>query len=412
MARHIQRSSLPIAALFVLLLFQMPDLHAQQVMNDGVPSLDDLLQAEQLASQCLGMDIAVDSNQASRLGNRMVVAFQPHESGPGLQRFFVVIFNRPDENAEWQVQLPRPHAGQYLDDGSGVHVTGLLAGATVELLYESVAELWKTAAGPDFTITTINTTRMPEFNCEIPNLPQVDGVWHEVMVAAQQLPDEPGLPRYLSEVGLFVMTMEIDRDLASNYKFTFMEGPGGYPEFVKVDCVRQPIPCPAMETLQTALGITADQDHTQRDEAILAVLPPEYSGNHSGDMQTVTGNGRENLTIQLEPAAVSPVRSVRAMVNCRRPLGSGGDWSCEYRFLHYDQTLSNGIVAMVRTLDLSEGQVETMVAKVNVDIVNAIRITISQRESEFVLNYMGPGPGVTAIFDASLNLTGEEITDR
>lgn len=396
------------------ILLHIPVLQAQPVQN-GIPSLDDLLQAEQFVSQCLGMNLSADSNQASLSGNRMGVAFQPHESGPDLQRLFVGIFNRPDIGEDWALQTLRLHATQTLDDGSGVHVTGLLDAATTELLYQSVADLWAAALGADFTITTINTTRMPETWCDFAgNRTEVDGVWHEVLVAAQKLPDAPILPRYLYAVGLVDVSREIDRARAGNYKFNFRENADGYPEFVSVDCATVPEPCGEnLDTLRTALGTNGEEDSSQRDAAILAVLPPAYTKEHIDEMQVSTGNGRENLVIELEDVAVSAARTVRGIVICRRPLGSGADWDCEYRFINYNQTLANGMTVSVRSLDVSEAQVETLVAAVANDIVNARIVSISADDTGFTLSAAGIFmPGLTARFDSNLKLTEKEFRDR
>lgn len=397
--------------LHVVFLLHISAVQAQiRIVDDGTPTLDDLLQAQHLASQCLGMNLSVDDNQASLSGNRMGVAFQPHESGSDLQRFFVGRFLRPEPSEVWQTQVITLHAAQTLDDGHGVHVTGLLEPATTEQLYQVVTDLWTTALGPDFTITAISTSRNPEIFCDYTTpLSVVEGVWYEVLVAAEKLPDTPILPRYLYASGI-VSSGGRERARAGDIKFTFRENASGNPEFVSVDCATVPDFCgPTLDTLETALGTNGDEDTTQRDAAIMAVLPPAYTKDDISEMQVTTGNGREALVVQLEDVPASAARTVRGIVICRRPLASAADWECEYRFINYNQVLAIGMTVSVRSLDVSDAQVETMVESVAGDIINARMVTISPRDSGYMLNAAGPGmTGLTAYFGADLALTGKE----
>jgi hypothetical protein len=360
------------------------------------------------------MNLSIDNNQVSLSGNRLGVAFHSHENIQGVQRFFVGRFLHPDPAGEWQTQSMSLHAAQTLEDGSGVHVTGLLEPATTEMLYLAVTDLWTAALGPDFTITAINTTRKPEIFCDYTTpLPEAEGVWHEVIVAAEKLPDTPVLPRFLYASGI-VSSGPLDRARAGNIKFNFRENASGYPEFVSVDCATVPDLCgTTLDTLKTALGINGDEDTTQRDAAFLAVLPPAYTQDDIKEIQENTGNGRENIFVQLEDVPASATRTVRGIVICRRPMAGTEDWECEYRFMNYNQALANGTTVTVRTLDLTESQVETMVAAVKDDIVNAFRVTLSANDTGFLLNGMGPGmPGFTAHFDTSLKLITKEFRER
>ena len=407
----------PLAAAALFALLHLPPAQAQtRIIEDGPPTLADLLQAEQLAGQCLGMALSADTTQASLTGNRLGVSFQPHETGPGLQRFFVGKFLREDIGEEWKPQVMTLHAAQTMSEGRGVHVTGLLEPATAELLYQAVTDLWTEILGPEFTITTINTTRKPELFCDYTTpIPEAEGVWHEVLVAGQTLPDEPVLPKYLYASGIVELGSTLERASAGHYKFTFQEDAGGYPEFVAVDCAMAPayLCDEKLETLKTALGTGGEEDTTQRDAAIMAVLPPAYTKDHIREIQVNSGNGRESLVVQLEEVPASPARTVRGIAICRRPLASGGDWACEYRFVAYNQTLANGMTVSVRTLGLSEAQVETLVAQVADDIIGARIVSIGAADGGYTLNVAGfANQPLTARFDAGLNLVEKTYRDR
>ena len=168
-----------------------------------------------------------------------------------------------------------------------------------------------------------------------------------------------------------------------------------------------------LDTLKTTLGTDGEENNSQRDDAIMAVLPEPYTKDHITEIQLFTGNGRENLAVQLAEVPVSVTRTVRGTVNCHRALGSMADWECEHRFRNYNQALVNGMIVSVRTLDLDEAQVEAMVTVVQDDIVNARMVSIGNTDSGFFLNARGFDiPGLTARFDRNLNLTEKEFRDR
>ena len=415
--RTIFRSFFRILALCPALLFQASGVHAQiRMTDDGIPTLEDVLQAEEIASQCLGMNLTADVNQVSLSGNRLGVAFHPHVAEANLQRFFVVRFTRPDMGEDWHLQSVNLHAAQILDENVGVHVSGLLDPSKTALLHQSVSDLWTKTVGTDFTITQINTTIMPEIYCDHARTSiDVEGAWHEVLVAAEKLPESPVLPPFLYTSGIVSVGPDAARLRQGAYKFTFRDDAGGYPEFVTVDCATVPVDlCTEhLATLQTALGIDdGDEDTSARDAAILAVLPVGYTREHFRNIQLTSGNGRESLVVNLEELPVSPTRTQTGIVLCRRPLGSRGDWDCEYRVMAINVVLSNGMTVRLRDESLSDAQVETMVATVAGDIINARIVSINAAEGGYTLTARGFGtPGLTARFDASLSLLEKKFQD-